>query len=252
MPAQRVTLQPVAHHPIQPLETLAHVGSSRRQIDPRRRSKAEHRLQPLQHIHQSRQRRRIKAGANFDSAARADNDRQNTARVLSLVWVSPRSVPPRPGRRQHLRSQLPFVSSDNDSECSAPLRACGKTHSASSRSQQTLLPTAGSPMNCAVDAVPEPALRSCHNFITAAGNKTGALLSRLRTTSNGATKMGANCDDTFVAGSWSEPTHGSASSADCWFVMSICSPRTVPSSISLASGSLSRDVLETRSSVLSH
>src|SRR5271157_1487191 len=82
MPAQRVTLQPITHHPIQPLETLAHVCGSRRQIDPCRRPKAEHRLQPLQHSHQSRQRRRIKAGANFDSAARADNDRQSYYRLL--------------------------------------------------------------------------------------------------------------------------------------------------------------------------
>src|SRR5271165_5580653 len=61
---------------------VSHVGGSRRQIDPCRRAKAEHRLQPLQHSHQSRQRRRIKAGANFDSAARADNDRQSYYRLL--------------------------------------------------------------------------------------------------------------------------------------------------------------------------
>ena len=38
------------------------------------------------------------------------------------------------------------------------------------------------------------------------------------------------------AGSWNEPTPGSGSSADFWFAMSICSPPTAPSSISLASG----------------
>src|SRR5271165_896131 len=97
-----------------------------------------------------------------------------------LVTDSPRSVPLRPEhRRQHLRSQLPFVSSDNDSEYSALLRACGKTRSPPSRSQQTLPPSAGSPMHCDADAAPEPALRSCQHFTTTARNKTGALLSRL-------------------------------------------------------------------------
>jgi len=38
-------------------------------------------------------------------------------------------------------------------------------------------------------------------------------------------------------GSWNEPMPGSVSSADFWFVMSICSPPIAPSSISLASGS---------------
>jgi hypothetical protein len=35
-------------------------------------------------------------------------------------------------------------------------------------------------MNCDGDGVPDSALRSCHNFITTARNKTGALLSRLQ------------------------------------------------------------------------
>ena len=69
-----------------------------------------------------------------------------------------------------------------------------------------------------------------------------------RTTSNGATKMDASCDVTFAAGLWSEPMHGLANSADCWFVMSIYSLPTAPSSISPASGSHSGDVFETRSS----
>ena len=51
-----------------------------------------------------------------------------------------------------------------------------------------------------------------------------------------ATKMGANCGVISAAGSWNEPTPGSASFAGCWFVMSIYSPPIVPSSISLASG----------------
>ena len=57
---------------------LAHVCGSRRQIDARRRAHTEHGLQPLQHSYQSRQRRPIKAGPNFDSAARSHNHRQAT------------------------------------------------------------------------------------------------------------------------------------------------------------------------------
>ena len=41
--------------------------------------------------------------------------------------------------------------------------------------------------------------------------------------------------------------HGLANSADCWFVMSIYSLPTAPSSTSPASGSHSGDVFETRS-----
>src|SRR6266542_3130301 len=57
--------------------------------------------------------------------------------------------------------------------------------------------------------------------------------------------MDANCGVTFAAGSWSGRTHGLASSADCWFVMSICSPHTAPSSTSPASGLRCGTVYET-------
>src|SRR5208283_3676087 len=98
---------------------------------------------------------------------------------LAVVPDPRLATPLQPDRRQHLRSQLPFVSSDNDSEYSALLRPCGKTRSPPSRSQQTLPPSAGSPMHCDADAAPEPALRSFQHFTTTARNKTGALLSRL-------------------------------------------------------------------------
>src|ERR1017187_4407710 len=49
--------------------------------------------------------------------------------------------------------------------------------------------------------------------------------------------MDANCGVTFVAGLGSEPMNGLVNSADCWFVMSIYSLPTAPSSISPASGS---------------
>src|ERR1039457_177878 len=61
-------------------------------------------------------------------------------------------------------------------------------------------------------------------------------------------KISANCDATSAAGSWSEPMRGSDNSAACWCVMSICSPLTMPSSTSPASGLLSGGIFETRSS----
>src|SRR5579864_9197293 len=61
-------------------------------------------------------------------------------------------------------------------------------------------------------------------------------------------RMVANCAATSVAGSWSEPILGWDSFADCWFVMSSCSPPTVPSSILPACGLPSGGIFETRSS----
>jgi hypothetical protein len=81
--AQRIALQPVANQSIQTLEALAHVRSTRRRINPRRRTKAEHCLQPLQHSHQSRQRRCVKALANFDPAL-TENYSQAAVRLRGL------------------------------------------------------------------------------------------------------------------------------------------------------------------------
>src|SRR5271166_3545109 len=47
--------------------------------------------------------------------------------------------------------------------------------------------------------------------------------------------MDVNCGAMFAVGSWSEPTHGLVNSDACWSGMSICSPLTAPSSISLVS-----------------
>lgn len=59
-----------------------------------------------------------------------------------------------------------------------------------------------------------------------------------RTTKPGATKTAESSAGTNAAGAWSEPTPGLANSADCWFVMNICSSPAKPSSTSLASGLL--------------
>src|SRR6266481_2953765 len=63
-------------------------------------------------------------------------------------------------------------------------------------------------------------------------------------------KTDASCGGTSAAGSSSEPTRGWASSADCWFVMNICSPSIAPSSTSPVCGLHSGGIYETRSNDL--
>ncbi len=62
--------------------------------------------------------------------------------------------------------------------------------------------------------------------------------------------MAGNCDATNGAGRSNAQTSGSVSSAAGWSVTNICLPFTVPSSISLVSGSLYESVFETRSKIL--
>jgi len=64
-------------------------------------------------------------------------------------------------------------------------------------------------------------------------------------------KTDANSAAISGVGSWSEPMHGSDTFADCWFVMSICSPPPTPSFTSLASGLRSGGIFETRSKLSS-
>ncbi len=59
--------------------------------------------------------------------------------------------------------------------------------------------------------------------------------------------MARNCNATNGAGRSIAPTHSQVRSADCWSDTSICSPSSVPSSISLASGSPYENDHEARS-----
>jgi len=67
MPAQRLALQAVTHQTKQSVESLAHVRSTHRQINPRRRSQSKHRLRLFQHGQQALQRRGIKPLGDFHS-----------------------------------------------------------------------------------------------------------------------------------------------------------------------------------------
>jgi hypothetical protein len=66
--APRFAQQAITHEPVQPLEGLAHIGSSRRQINAGGRTKTEHGLHPLQDAYQPLQRGYIETSMNFDLA----------------------------------------------------------------------------------------------------------------------------------------------------------------------------------------
>jgi len=56
MAAFRIAAQMIAYQAVEAIEILAHVGRAGCNIDPRRRSKPEHRLDPVQHGQQAIQR----------------------------------------------------------------------------------------------------------------------------------------------------------------------------------------------------
>ena len=66
MAAFRIAAQMVAHQAVEAIEILAHVRRAGCNIDPRRRSKPEHRLHPVQYAQQTFQCSRIKSAAYFD------------------------------------------------------------------------------------------------------------------------------------------------------------------------------------------
>jgi len=68
----------IAHQAVETVEILPHVRRAGCNIDPRRRSKPEHPLHPVQHGQQALQRFRIESTAHFDSAPPLQLDKQNT------------------------------------------------------------------------------------------------------------------------------------------------------------------------------
>ena len=59
----------IAHQAVETIEILAHVRRTGCNIDPRRRSKPEHRLHPVQDGKQTFQCSRIKSTTYFDSTS---------------------------------------------------------------------------------------------------------------------------------------------------------------------------------------
>jgi len=68
MAAFRIAAQTIVYQPVKAVEILAHVRRAGCNIDPRRRSKPEHRLRPVQYGEQALQRSRIESTTHFDSA----------------------------------------------------------------------------------------------------------------------------------------------------------------------------------------
>src|SRR5208283_1242759 len=67
--AFRIAVQMIAYQAVETIEILAHVRCAGCNIDPRRRSKPEHRLDPVQYGQQTFQCSRIKSTTYFDSTS---------------------------------------------------------------------------------------------------------------------------------------------------------------------------------------
>jgi hypothetical protein len=78
MAAFRIAAQMIAYQPVETIEILPHVRCAGRNIDPRRRSKPEHQLRPVQYGQQALQRFRIEATTYFDPAPASQLNKQNT------------------------------------------------------------------------------------------------------------------------------------------------------------------------------
>jgi len=88
MAAFRIAAQMIAYQPVEAIEVLAHVSCASRHVDPRRRSKPEHRLHPVQYGQQAFQRLRIEATIHFDSTPASQLNSQHA--IVSLAVCMPR------------------------------------------------------------------------------------------------------------------------------------------------------------------
>ena len=66
MAAFRIAAQIIAHEAVEAIEVFAHVRRAGCNIDPRRRSKPEHQLRPVQYGQQTSQCFRIESTTYFD------------------------------------------------------------------------------------------------------------------------------------------------------------------------------------------
>jgi len=78
MAAFRIAVKMIAHQTVEAIEILAHVRRAGCNIYPRRRSKPEHSLRPVQYGKQALQRFRIESTTHFDSAPPLQLNKQNT------------------------------------------------------------------------------------------------------------------------------------------------------------------------------
>jgi len=78
MAAFRIAAQMIAYQPVEAIEILPHVRRADRNIDPRRRSKPEHQLRPVQYGQQTSQCLRIESTTNFDPTSASQFNHKNT------------------------------------------------------------------------------------------------------------------------------------------------------------------------------
>ena len=89
MAAFRIAAQMIAYQAVEAIEILPHVCRAGCNIYPRRRSKPEHRLRPVQYGQQALQCFRIESTTHFDSAPPLQLNKQNTV-APGIVAAIPR------------------------------------------------------------------------------------------------------------------------------------------------------------------
>ena len=87
MTAFRIAAQTIAHQPVKAIEILPHVRRAGCNINPRRRSKPEHRLHPVQHAQQALQCSRIESTAYFDPASTSQFNYKSTIAPTDAVDI---------------------------------------------------------------------------------------------------------------------------------------------------------------------
>ena len=78
MAACGIAFQPIADQTVKTIESLPQIGGAGGHVDPRGRSKPEHRLQPVQYGQQPLQRSHIESSPHFDPTATSQLNHQNT------------------------------------------------------------------------------------------------------------------------------------------------------------------------------
>jgi hypothetical protein len=95
MAAFRIATRRIAYQAVETVEILAHVRRPGGSIYPRRRSKPEHRLHPVQYGRQTFQGARIRSSAYFDPASASRFNGQNSIAPGAALDI-------RRGGRNHL------------------------------------------------------------------------------------------------------------------------------------------------------
>ena len=78
----------IAHQPVQTIEILPHIRGAGRHINPRRRSKPEHRLRPVHNRQQPLQSRGIESTMHFNPPPVSQFNHQHTAGIATCLFRS--------------------------------------------------------------------------------------------------------------------------------------------------------------------